>query len=139
MNYKKILLSLEVLEDENNVIKEAVSLTSLFNAELTAVHINDPSAGKPSMMMDSLPLKTENDIREQFRKLGYEKEAKEIKVNIIESQHYAKEIADAAKKADLLIIGHHPKNRFLASIIDSVDERVADIVPCPMLVVPRAK
>jgi len=136
MGYKKILLALDVTEKESKVIKEAVDLAAMFKAELAVIHVNDPSAGKPSMMMDSLPLKTEDDVRSQFRKLGLEKEALEIKINIASSQHYVKAIAEAAKNSDLLIIGHHHKNTFLASIIDSTDERVADNVPCPMLVVP---
>ncbi len=139
MPYKKILIALDRTEEENTVIKEAISLAAAFKAEISAVHVNDPAAGKAHMMMDSLPLSTEDDIREQFSKLGFEKEAKEIKVTIVESEDYAQEIAKAAEDADLLVIGHHPKSRFLAAIVDSTDERVSDYVPCPMLVVPFSK
>lgn len=136
MPYKKILIALDCTDEENNVIREAIGLASTFKAELMAVHVNDPSAGKTHMMMGSLALNTENDLRDQFRKLGFEKEADEIKVTIVESPDYAMEIAKVAKDADLLVIGHHPKNRFLAAIMDSTDERVSDLVSCPMLVVP---
>jgi len=42
----------------------------------------------------------------------------------------------ATKHADLFIIGHHHKNKFLAAIMDSTDEHVADLVSCPVLLVP---
>jgi len=128
---------LECTDDENNVIEEAIRLAGTLNADLSAFHVNDPAAGKAHMMMDSLPLVSEEDIQEQFRKAGYEKEATEIKITIAESESYAKEIAKATEDIDLLVIGHHSKNAFLAALIDSVDERVADLVSCPVLMVPK--
>ena len=137
MSYKKILIALEGTDNENKVINEAIRLAETLNAELSAFHVNDPAAGKAHMMMDTLPLVSEEDIREQFRKAGHEKEANEIRITIVESESYAKEIAKATEDIDLLVIGHHPKNAFFAALIDSVDERVADLVSCPVLVVPK--
>ncbi len=137
MPYKKILIALECTGDENNVIDEAIRLAETLNSDLSAFHVNDPAAGKAHMMMDTLPLVSEEDIRQQFRKAGYEKEANEIKVTLTESDSYAQEIAKATEDIDLLVIGHHPKNAFLAALIDSVDERVADLVSCPVLMVPK--
>ena len=128
---------MECTDDENNVIEEAIRLAGTLNADLSAFHVNDPAAGKAHMMMDSLPLVSEEDIQEQFRKAGYEKEATEIKITIAESESYAKEIAKATEDIDLLVIGPHSKNAFLAALIDSVDERVADLVSCPVLMVPK--
>ena len=73
MPYKKILIALECAGDENNVIEEALRLVESLNADLSAFHVNDPAAGKAHLMMDGLPLVSEEDIREQFRKAGYEK------------------------------------------------------------------
>ncbi len=137
MPYKKILIALECTGDENNVINEAMRLAEALNAELSAFHVNDPAAGKAHMMMDTLPLVSEEDIREQFRKAGYEKEANEIKIALTESESYAREIAKATEDIDLLVIGHYPKNAFLAALVDSVDERVADLVSCPVLLVSK--
>ena len=86
--------------------------------------------------MGGLPRKTEDDLRSQFRNLGYEKEAGEINVMIVEGENYPKEIAKASKDVDLLVLGHFHKNRLLAAFIDSVDERVTDLASCPILIVP---
>ncbi|MCB0277321.1 MAG: universal stress protein [Calditrichaeota bacterium] len=45
-------------------------------------------------------------------------------------------MAKATRRADLLIIGHHPKNALHAFLVDATDERVADLVDCPVLLVP---
>lgn len=136
MAYQKILLALSGKEEEEKVIREAMRLKSLFGAELSVFHVNDPTAGKPDMMMGSLPLVKEEDIREQIRNCGFTREASEITIDIKENTNDAEEIANATRDADLLVIGHHHKNRFLAAITDSTDERVADLVSCPILIVP---
>lgn len=136
MPYKNILLSLAFKEEEDTVIREAIRLKTNLDAQLAVFHINDPGAGKAHMMMDGLPLVTEEDIRSRFRKLGYKKEADEIDVIVKEGESYPSEIAAATNDADLLVIGHKKKNSFLAFLIDSTDERVSDLVSCPVLVVP---
>lgn len=136
MAYQKIFLALAGKEEEKNVIKEAMRLKKEFKAELTAFHVNDVGAGKAHATMVSVPRYTEEDVRGWISKAGFKKEATEIKIAIKESGHSAEEIAKATKPADLLIIGHHHKNRFLAAITDSTDEHVADMVSCPVLLVP---
>lgn len=136
MSYKNLLLSLNGTEDEKNAVEEAVKLAKFLQAEITVIHVNDPAAGKTHMLMDSMPLVTEKEIQELFQKFGYAEEAKSIHIRLIESESYAREIALATRGADLLIMGHHPKNAFLAALTDSTDERVADLISCPMLIVP---
>lgn len=136
MPYQKIILSLAGKAEESNVIREAVRLKKLLNADLSVLHVNDPAAGRAYLMMDSLPLVTEEDIREMFRQSGFPREAGEIRINIVEGESCTDEIANATHQADLLIVGHRRKNKFLAAFIDSTDERVFDMVSCPILVVP---
>jgi nucleotide-binding universal stress UspA family protein len=136
MAYQKILLALEGKEEEKKVIKEAMRLKKEFKAELTVFHVNDVGAGKVHATMVEVPLHKEEDVRGWISDAGFKKEAEQVKITIKESGHSAEEIAKATKPADLLIIGHHHKNRFLAAIIDSVDEHVADLVCCPVLLVP---
>lgn len=136
MLYKNILLSLNCKDDEKNVVAEAMRLKSFFGANLSVVHINDPGAGKAHMLMDTLPRVRARDIANQFQKFGYPEEAGKIKPILIDSEAYAKAIARVTKGFDLLIMGHHPKSRLLAFLKDATDERVADKIDCPILLVP---
>ena len=137
MPYKKILIALDCTDDENGVINEAIRLAETLSADLSAFHVNDPAAGKAHMMMDTLRRVNEENIREQFRTAGFEKQANEIKITFAESESCAQEIAKATEDVNLLVIGHHPKSAFLAALTDSVDERVADLISCPVLLVPK--
>lgn len=136
MHYKNILLSLNCRDDEKRVLDEAIRLKSFFEANLSVVHINDPGAGKAHMMMDTLPRVRKSDIEDQFKKFGYGDELSKIKIILKDSETYAKAIAGVTKDFDLLIMGHHPKSRILAFLKDSTDERVADRIHCPIMLVP---
>lgn len=136
MAYQKIFLALAGKEEEKTVIREAMRLKKELKAELSVFHVNDVGAGKAHMTRVSIPRHKEEDVREWISNAGFEKEAGEVKITIKESGNYAEEIAKATKSADLLIIGHHHKNRFLAAIMDSTDEHVADLVSCPVLLAP---
>jgi nucleotide-binding universal stress UspA family protein len=136
MPYKKILLSVRCRDEEKRVVDEAMRLTSFFGATLSIVHINDPAAAKAHMLMGTLPRIEEEDIVDQFRKFGYEQDAEKVDIILIDSEAYAEEIARATKGFDLLIMGHYPKSRILAVLKDSTDERVADRIQCPIMLVP---
>ena len=135
MAYQKIFLALAGKKEEKKVIKEAMRLKKEFKAELTVFHVNDAGAGKVHATMVEVPLHKEEDVRGWIIDAGFKKEAGQVKIIIKESGHYAEEIAKATKPADLLVIGHHHKNRFLAALMDSTDEHVADLVSCPVLLV----
>ena len=91
------------------------------------------------MLRDMLPRIKEEDIVDQFQEYGYGEEVGKINIILIDSEDYAKEIARATKDFDLLIMGHHPKSRILAVLKDSTDERVADRIHCPIMLVPLDK
>ena len=137
MPYQHVLLALAGKEDEESVIREAVRLTAQLGARLTVLHVNAPTAGKTTMMMNAEPLLGEEDLRAQFRTLGYEHVADEAAVRIVAGASYPKEIAAASRDADLLVIGHRQRHGFLHAFIDTVDKHVTDLVSCPILVVPR--
>lgn len=138
MHYKNILLALEGKQDESKVIKEAVELSEAMDASLSVIHVNDPAAGKPHMMMDAPKAVHEDDIRNQIRDAGYSDQTEKVNIKILEGEHYPDKIAEATKNHDLLVLGHSHKNKFLAALIDSIDERVADIADCPVLIVPKS-
>ena len=136
MLYEKVFLSLAGKEDESKAIEESMRIASVLKAKLTVVHINDPGAGMPHMMMDTLPKVTEDDMIDLFVKAGFGHQVSDIEFRLIDDESYARAIATATREADLLIMGHHPKNKLMALLTDSTDERVADLIRCPIMLVP---
>ncbi|MBT8399799.1 MAG: universal stress protein [Rhodothermia bacterium] len=137
MTYRQIVVSLAGQPDEESVIHEAVRLAAAVDAELKVLHVNDPAAGKVTMMMDAEPLVQETDLRKQFADLGYGELSDRMRVEIRTSSNLGREIAAATEGADMLVIGHRQKHRFLAMLTDVADKHLADLVQCPILIVPR--
>ncbi len=137
MPFDSILVALAGMDDEENVIHETVRLAKALGAEVTVLHVNDPKAGQVSMMMETERMVTEEALRDQFRKLGYDTTASMLKFNIVTGPSLPRAIAGATQNVDLLVIGHRRKNRFLAAFADSADKHLADLVGCPVLIVPR--
>lgn len=136
MPYQKIVLALAGNQDEAVAIQEAVRLSGALDAHLSVVHINDPKAGKISMMMPSPQLVTEEDLRKQCREAGYAGVADTIDVQVEVGVSFAKTIAKVTADADMLIMGHHKQHPLVAPFKDSTDEDVMNLVQCPILVVP---
>lgn len=136
MNYKHILLAMHAAPDERPAVEVAFHLAETFDAAVTVLHVNDPGAGKAHMMMDSLPAIDEAQVRDLFRQWGLEEASERIDFLIEVHEDPVEAIATASKRADLVVMGHHPKSRVVASLSDSTDERVADYIDCPMVLVP---
>jgi nucleotide-binding universal stress UspA family protein len=136
MLYKKIFICLSGKNDESNAIQECMRIVTTLKAELTVIHINDPAAGYAHMMMDTLPKTTTDDLIDMFEKAGFGAQVNEINFRLLNDESYANAIAKASQEADLLVMGHHAKNLLLAHLKDSIDERVADLIQCPVLLVP---
>jgi len=137
MPFRKIVLALACKDDEGKVIKTAMELSRRLDAELSVLHVDDEHAGEPSMMMDSPPEHDPEDVREQLRKAGFEKEAGEIEVRVVKGESYITFISEASSAADLLVMGHSHRNRFLEALSKTLDEKVANISGCPVIVVPK--
>lgn len=71
MVYDRIILCLEGSVDETSLVNEAMRLVSAMHASLTVFHVNDPNAGKPHLMMDSLPRVTRKDLLSMFENAGH--------------------------------------------------------------------
>jgi nucleotide-binding universal stress UspA family protein len=136
MSYRQIVVALAGQSDEESVIHEAVRLANVAGAEIRVLHVNDPAAGKVTMMMDAERLVDEEHFRRQFAELGYGDLSRTMAVDVRTSAHLPREIATATEGADLLVIGHRRKHRFLAALA-AADKHLADMVTCPVLIVPR--
>jgi nucleotide-binding universal stress UspA family protein len=139
MTYTKILLALSCGDDESRVITAAVHLARQLDATLGVIHVNEPHAGEPSMMMDSPPKIEEAEIRELLQQAGVAAEAEGAPIDIVEDESYSEAIGRATADADLLVIGHSHRNRFLEALVESLDEEVANTSRCPVLVVPKGR
>ncbi|MBN1551395.1 universal stress protein [bacterium] len=136
MLYKKITLSLEGQADETKLIVETMKIISALKSTLTVIHVNDPDAGKASMMMDTLPRITRQDLIEMFHRSGFDNQIDDILFKTVDDQSYTDAIAELTENADLLIMGHHQRNKFMSVLLTSTDEFVSDQVKCPILLLP---
>ncbi len=139
MNKKKILLALNGIEQEVPVIQTALKYVEILNANLTVLHVNDPDAGKVHMMMDHLQKVTRPELEKFMENTASKEQMARVKFKVICSENPVKGISEATTDYDLLVMGHHRKNTFMAAITDGTDERVSDHSACPVLLVPYDK
>ena len=132
------MVSLLCSEDEGVVLGQAVFFAEKFDASLVAIHVNDTHAGEMSMMMDSPgPKITEGMIKDMFVQHGYEQWLKKLEIRIPEGEIVSKTIAENAQDVDMLVLGHRKMSTFKASFMDSVDEGIANLVSCPVVVIQK--
>lgn len=138
MLFKNIYLALAGQADESRLIAESIRIVTELGAKLTVIHINDPNAGRGHMMPDTNPKISEEEMKNSFTKSGFGALVNEITFQLFEGKPFATAIAEATGDADLLIMGHHHKNLLKALLLHGTDERVADRIQCPVLLVPAA-
>ena len=137
---RKIAVAIAGKSANPQTVHEAVRLANQLEAELRAVHIRYPAAGKATFMMDALPVFTEDDVREHFRSRGYKELAASIPVKIFTGNNPAKLLARVTKSADLLVIGHRHRNWLVKALSTApVQQQLMDVVECPVLVVPTKR
>jgi len=119
---RKIAVAIAGKSANPQTVHEAVRLANQLEAELRAVHIRYPAAGKATFMMDALPVFTEDDVREHFRSRGYKELAASIPVKIFTGNNPAKLLA-------------------LVKALSTapVQQQLMDVVECPVLVVPTKR
>lgn len=138
MAYQNIFVSLACTPDEDPVVHEAARLTEALGAKLHVLHVDYTADGKMSMMMPSTGRReTVDDLRNQFRRLGYGPLADKLEVFMLVDDSPERAVAEATAEADLLIVGHRNVSAFTAMMRDSVDELISNKVLCPVLVVTK--
>ena len=136
-HYNKIMVALIGDGSEQPIIKQAVNIANDLKANLVVMHVNYPHAGEMSMMMDSPKKVTADMIQDQIKEYGYESILGKLEFIIAEGESVAKTIEHYCKDFDLLIVGHRKMSKFKSNIMDSVDEGITNLVPCPVLVVQK--
>ncbi len=131
----RIMVALIARGDERSVIKQAVLYTEKFNAQLIAVHVNQPALSQPKGAIDSKV--TEMDIQGRFIEYGYEHIVEDVEIIIEYGESITKTINKYADDIDLVILGHRKQTTFKSRIMDSIDEGISNLVSCPVLVVQK--
>ena len=131
----RIMVALVARGDERSVIKQAVLYTEKFNAQLIAIHVNQPALSQPKGAIDSKV--TEMDIQGRFIEYGYEHIVEDVEIIIEYGESISKIINKYADDIDLVILGHRKQTTFKSQIMDSIDEGISNLVSCPVLVVQK--
>lgn len=136
MLFENIFLSLAGRGDECRLISESMRIVTTLKADLTVIHINDPNAGMGHMMPDTYPKITREEMVDDFIKAGFGAFVDKITFQVLEGKPFARVIAEGIRDADLLIMGHHQRNVLEGLLLHGTDEKVADRIQCPILLVP---
>ena len=136
-NYNKIMVALVGDGTETEVVQHAYQLSTSLNCSLVAIHVNDTHAGEISMMMDSPKAVNSQTLKGQLSKYLDDDIANTIDIIVDENESIAKSIEKHTLDCDLLIVGHRKMSQFKSSLMDSVDEGIANLISCPVLVVQK--
>jgi len=131
----RIMVALVARGEERSIIKQAVLYTEKFNAQLIAIHVNQPALSQPKGAIDSKV--NEMDIQGRFIEYGYEHIVEDIEIIIEYGESISKTINKYADDIDLVILGHRKQTTFKSRIMDSIDEGISNLVSCPVLVVQK--
>lgn len=129
------MVSLVVRGNEKPVIDQAVLMANKFDAQLSAIHVQTPVLSQPKGSVAGKV--TEEIIRDRFREYGHETVADSIEIIIAIGDNIPEKIKDHIGGIDFLIVGHKKMGGFVASIMDSIDEGISNLIPCPVLVVQK--
>ena len=132
---KKSMMALVARGDEKSVIEQAVILANKFEAQLIAIHVQQPVLSQPKG--DSELNVTEGIIRNRFTEYGFEQIVNDLEIIITKGENIAEKIQEHINDIDMLVVGHKKMGGFIASIMDSVDEGISNLISCPVLVVQK--
>ena len=133
---KKIMVALVARGDEKSVIEQAVILANKFEAQLIAIHVHQPVLSQPKG--DSELSVTEEIIRNRFTEYGFEQIVNDLEIIITKGENIPEKIQAHSNDIDMLVVGHKKMGGFIASIMDSVDEGISNLISCPVLVVQKS-
>ena len=133
---KKIMVALVAHGDEKPVIEQAVLLANKFEAQLIAIHIHQPVLSQPKGGSELNV--TEEMIRNRFTEYGFEQIVNDLEIIITKGENIPEKIQAYSNDIDMLVVGHKKMGGFIASIMDSVDEGISNLISCPVLVVQKS-
>ena len=137
MKYQSIVLALSCSESSSLLIEAAFDYVKQYNAALKVLHVNDPAAGKMSMMMDSIGHKyTEPEIMDMLMARNSDLNTNSVQIQILTSEDIPEAVSMAIVEGDLLILGHKKMNIVKEKLSDSLDQQIVNKVNCHSMVIP---
>ena len=137
MKYQSIVLALSCSESSSPIIEAAFDCVKQYNAPLKVLHVNDPAAGKMSMMMDGAGHKyTEPEIMDMLMARNSDLNTNSVQIQILTSEDIPEAVSMAIVEGDLLILGHKKMNIVKEKLSDSLDQQIVNKVNCHSLVIP---
>ena len=137
MKYQSIVLALSCSESSSPLIEAAFDCVKQYNTPLEVVHVNDPAAGKMSMMMDSIGHKyTEPEIMDMLMARNSDLNTNSVQIQILTSEDIPEAVSMAIVEGDLLILGHKKMNIVKEKLSDSLDQQIVNKVNCHSMVIP---
>ena len=137
MKYQSIVLALSCSESSSLLIEAAFDCVKQYNAALKVLHVNDPAAGKMSMMMDSIGHKyTEPEIMDMLMARNSDLNTNSVQIQILTSEDIPEAVSMAIVEGDLLILGHKKMNIVKEKLSDSLDQQIVNKVNCHSMVIP---
>ena len=133
---KKIMVALVAHGDEKPVIEQAVFLANKFEAQLIAIHVHQPILSQPKGSSELSV--TEEIIRNRFTEYGFEQIVNDLEIIITKGENIPEITQAHSNDIDMLVVGHKKMGGFIASIMDSVDEGISNLISCPVLVVQKS-
>jgi|TARA_B100000315_G_scaffold61725_1_gene56038 nucleotide-binding universal stress UspA family protein len=137
MKYQSIVLALSCSESSSPVIEVAFDCVKQYNADLKVLHVNDPAAGKMSMMMDGAGHKyTEPEIMDMLMARNSDLNTDAVHIQILTSEDIPEAVSMAVVEGDLLVVGHRRMTIIKEKLSDSLDQQIINKVNCHSLVIP---
>lgn len=128
----RVLVAADLSDASKRALAAAERYAGLLGARLRALHVVEPARFPPVIPLSLDPAEYERRCREEFAKLGPPLDHAVRRGVAVEA------IAeDAANwKADLIVIGSHGKGWLERTLIGSTTERLLNLLPASLLVVP---
>ena len=118
------------------MIAQAVILANKFEAQLIAIHVHQPVLSQPKGGSELNV--TEEIIRNRFTEYGFGQIVNDLEIIITKCENIPENIQAHSKDIYMLVVGHKKMGGFIASIMDSVDEGISNVISCPVLVVQKS-
>lgn len=140
MEYRQILLAVDLTEDSDAIGRRAAAVAKAFGAEITLLHVVEYVPADPAgegFMPPALDIESELlesarvRIGELAARLGLASARQDVVLGSIKS-----EIVGAAEElsADLIVLGRHQRHG-LASLLGSTEKSLVKAAPCDVLAV----